>query len=724
MNREDAKSDASDSKKDVVEQACSDQELQPGERCCCSNLQRLASPYVFGVLVCLVNLLQAAASTGTGGGVLSTIEKRFQLKTSELAPFLIVNDIVSVIMVLFVAYYGHTSHRPRIIGVGSLLIGLGLLLCMLPQFIYETPQQFSITIGRDENGTAEENIYPVCLKTGVTPAVCTDEEERNSGSLMWQVALIIVGQILYGLGSAPILPLAVTYMDDSLHHRTSTSVFVACSFIGTALGPLLGFGISGFCLSMHSDFYKGPVYATSDDPNWLGAWWLTYAFIGSLITVVGLPIVFFPKRIRRRKEKVEDAEEMVEVVKEGVASGDEIDSENGNVAELYRLHVHKTSEGKFAFVKGFFSAILRLVTNLTFMALVFGVCAVLASLAGTLTFMAKYLETQFSLSASTAPMLFGIMLTPGAVFGNLIGGFVVKKLKLTKKGMARMVVIVLPWLFLLAPAYLLLGCNNRDIAGITFSYPNMTGTKLPNLHAECNADCACPTEYTPICGSDGVTYATPCHAGCLATAQGKLEGGDGGNITIYTDCECIGPNSPADPLGLSGDYDHVAITGECPNECSMLIPFVASVTVGSLLTTIVGNPGFMLQLRLVDDDDRSVAIGFTSMALRLLGFIPSPIIFGAVIDTACRLLQSSCGKTGNCLVYDIVHFRYAFNGLTFGFNALSFIMFLVCYLSITRVAGQTKDFKERAEVNGARVANTSNDVIGADEGTNETMGAL
>ncbi|XP_022106267.1 uncharacterized protein LOC110987658 [Acanthaster planci] len=678
MKGDNTLSEISKRKKDGREGMSPDKELSPEERCCCSGLQCLVSPYLFGVMVCLVNLFQTAASTGTGGGVLTTIEKRFQLRTSELAPFLIVNDIVSVVMVLFVAYYGHTSHRPRLIGGGSLLIGLGLLLCMLPQFIYETPPQFSIDI--DQNSTGE-NVYPVCQNTEGTPPGCTEEEEKNSGSLIWQVALIIVGQILYGFGAAPILPLSVTYMDDNLD-RSSTSIFVAGSFIATALGPLLGYGISGLSLSRHSDFYKGPVYATPKDPNWLGAWWLTYAITGALVTISGLPILLFPKKIRRRAQKIKDGEETARGCDEGARETAPEADESDDVPALYRLQVHQTGEGMWAYVKGFLSAIRRLVTSLPFVSLVLGVCAILFALGGTINFMAKYLETQFSLSASTAPMLFGIILTPGAIFGNLIGGFVVKRMKLSKKGLARMIVIVLPWFFLLTPLYLLLGCDNGDIAGITTSYINMTDAKLPELLAECNVDCACQTRYTPICGSDGMTYVTPCHAGCLATARGELGGEEGGNVTIFTDCGCTGTNSSDDPLGLIGSYEHVAVPDECPHECKMLIPYVASVTVGSLITTLSGNPSFMLQLRLVNDDDRSVAVGFTSMCLRLLGFIPSPIIFGAVIDTACLLFQSSCGKTGNCLIYDIVHFRYAFNGLTVGINFLAFVMFLVCYLSL------------------------------------------
>ena len=65
-----------------------------------------------------------------------------------------------------------------------------------------------------------------------------------------------------------------------------------------------------------------------------------------------------------------------------------------------------------------------------------------------------------------------------------------------------------------------------------------------------------------------------------------------------------------------------------------------------------------------------------------LGLIPSPIIFGSAIQTACLLLQSSCGKTGNCLVYDIVRFRHVLFALTLGFDLLATLAFAVCYFSI------------------------------------------
>ena len=56
---------------------------------------------------------------------------------------------------------------------------------------------------------------------------------------------------------------------------------------------------------------------------------------------------------------------------------------------------------------GFLKAIRRLVTDVTFMSMVLGASAVLSRTYGTLVFMSKYMQTQFGLSDTTAPLLFG-----------------------------------------------------------------------------------------------------------------------------------------------------------------------------------------------------------------------------------------------------------------------------------------------------------------------------
>ena len=44
-------------------------------------------------------------------------------------------------------------------------------------------------------------------------------------------------------------------------------------------------------------------------------------------------------------------------------------------------------------------------------------------------------------------------------------------------------------------------------------------------------------------------------------------------------------------------------------------------------------------------------MGVQAVFTRCLGTVPGPILFGYVIDTACRQWQDSCGEQGSCWVY-------------------------------------------------------------------------
>ncbi|GIY80224.1 solute carrier organic anion transporter family member 4A1 [Caerostris extrusa] len=52
------------------------------------------------------------------------------------------------------------------------------------------------------------------------------------------------------------------------------------------------------------------------------------------------------------------------------------------------------------------------------------------------------------------------------------------------------------------------------------------------------------------------------------------------------------------------------------------------------------------------ESQKSFALGVQWIAVRLLGTIPAPILFGSLIDVSCELWQDTCKEQGACLFYD------------------------------------------------------------------------
>lgn len=42
--------------------------------------------------------------------------------------------------------------------------------------------------------------------------------------------------------------------------------------------------------------------------------------------------------------------------------------------------------------------------------------------------------------------------------------------------------------------------------------------------------------------------------------------------------------------------------------------------------------------------------------------MPCPIIYGAVVDSACFVWENTCGEQGACWLYDAGTFRVSFHG--------------------------------------------------------------
>lgn len=79
---------------------------------------------------------------------------------------------------------------------------------------------------------------------------------------------------------------------------------LACAFAMRMCGPTLGFGLSYLMLRIYIDPTKTPTI-THSDPRWLGAWWLGWIILGSVLLILAALISLFPKQLKNRKRTVE-----------------------------------------------------------------------------------------------------------------------------------------------------------------------------------------------------------------------------------------------------------------------------------------------------------------------------------------------------------------------------------------------------------------------------------
>lgn len=103
--------------------------------------------------------------------------------------------------------------------------------------------------------------------------------------------------------------------------------------------------------------------------------------------------------------------------------------------------------------------------------------------------------------------------------------------------------------------------------------------------------------------------------------------------------------------------------------------------------------------RAVDQEDKSFAMGIMGTIFAVFAFIPYPLIFGALIDSTCLIWEKTCGKTGNCWLYDLDKYRVSMH-----MGAFTFLMLGVLFeIGTACYAGRIKNLYEDEQENDNHV---------------------
>lgn len=213
-------------------------------------------------------------------------------------------------------------------------------------------------------------------------------------------------------------------------------------------------------------------------------------------------------------------------------------------------------------------------------------------------------------------------------------------------------------------------------------YPVTSHIDVPPSY--CNSDCNCDeSQWEPVCGSNGITYTSPCLAGCKSSSGNKKP-------TVFHNCSCV------EVTGLQNS-NYSASLGECPKEPSCKIKYyiyIAAQVLHSYFLALGSTAFIMLIVRIVEPELKSLAVGFHSLVIRTLGGILAPIYFGALIDRTClKWSITSCGARGTCRLYNNVLFGNTYLGLAATLKVLALILYGVL-ISAMKKKYEGKNTKE------------------------------
>ncbi|XP_070275745.1 solute carrier organic anion transporter family member 4A1 isoform X2 [Myotis yumanensis] len=587
-------------------------------------LQVLNTPRGFLGFLCAASFLQGMTVNGFINTVITSIERRYDLHSYQSGLIASTYDLAACLCLTFVSYFGGNGHKPRWLGWGVLLMGAGSLVFALPHFT-TGPYQVEVDEGL---GLCRTNRSMAC--------------GDRASSLSSYRLVFMLGQFLHGAGATPLYTLGVTYLDENVKSSYSP-VYIAIFYTAAILGPAAGYLIGGALLNIYTEIGRR-----------LPALRGRESLRDTPAEGQGPPGGPQP-RLRENHQRpasfhlAPPEEPRVHPALPGW----------GHRGHPHCWHVHLRPQVPRVPIQPQHLGSRHLVW-----------------VPGGAGGWGRHLPGRLLCEQAEAPWLEHHQVLPDLLPDQPAGH---------------------PGLLRALPQRADGGRDGppqRQVRAPRSSWgsrarPPGTGCRPPpasptcsvlpeghlELTAACNAACSCGLgHYSPVCGSDGLMYYSPCHAGCLEVAPP----GPGGQ-KVYRDCRCVLQN-------FSSGFGH-ATAGKCTSTCQskpLLLVFIFVVITFTFLSSI---PALTATLRCVGDQQRSFALGIQWIVVRTLGGIPGPIAFGWVIDKACLLWQDQCGQQGSCFLYqNATMSRYMLiAGLVY--KVLGFLFFAAAYVLYTCLPG-------------------------------------
>ena len=202
-------------------------------------LQLLNRPAFFLFVVSMVTFNFGFVSTGLNNTMLTSIEKRYGLKSTQIAMFSMCQHLVAGLIATFVCYFGH-RHRPITIAIGCVLSAAGFFTISVPQYVvpvYKAGVVLVTDTCRIYNTTTSE------MKLLPTPKTSCSENNTSGVHDIDVLPIFLLGYALVGVGVTPLYSLGAAHIESITRRKESSlyfAIFAVIGFVGPAAGFLAG----------------------------------------------------------------------------------------------------------------------------------------------------------------------------------------------------------------------------------------------------------------------------------------------------------------------------------------------------------------------------------------------------------------------------------------------------------------------------------------------------
>ncbi|XP_033149776.1 solute carrier organic anion transporter family member 74D [Drosophila busckii] len=366
---------------------------------------------------------------------LTTLEKRFKIPSQTTGIVLSGNEISQILLSLILSYIGGQRNRPRWIAWGIVLCGLSCYILILPHFIYGAGDEV-LQLTKEY----QSNVANSTLVGSLTPANVSKPEQlcgvgkpnNNCDSLFTYVPLVLIfiSQFVLGVGNTLYYSLGQTYLDDNTK-KMNTPLMLAIAMALRMIGPVFGFLFGYISLNTFIDPTKTPLI-DDKDPRWLGAWWLGWLILGTLMCLFSGLIGLFPKQLPKAQDNSsKHNSHLPQVLRHEELKRDEagfsLSSRSASNAALDNIGAGANAE--LPQLKDFPRALMRLLRNKLLIFNIVSAVFYILGASGFMTFLTKYMEVQFHKSAQSATVVVGPVSILGMVVGLIGSGLVLSKKK-------------------------------------------------------------------------------------------------------------------------------------------------------------------------------------------------------------------------------------------------------------------------------------------------------